>query len=117
MSCLLYFPRRTTDWEGLFEEFVRYGQEAKKENQKGYLSLDDFIRDDNGSDKVISSYFKEVKIKELRIWKGDMRSCQGTMSDDGHLLIGEEPRKKNFQELRETSTSMPSTSFKKEDSS
>ena len=30
-----------------------------------FLSLDDFIRDDNGSNKVISSYFKEVKIKEL----------------------------------------------------
>ena len=44
----------------------------------GYLSLDDFSRDDNRSDKVISSYYKEVKIKELRIWKGDMRSCQGT---------------------------------------
>ena len=86
----------------------------------GYLSLDDFIRDDNGSDKVISSYFKEVKIKELRIWKGDMRSCQGTVSDDGHLLIGEEPRKKNFQELQETEYLMQSTSlksFKKEHSS
>ena len=85
--------------------------------KKGLLSLNDFIRHDNGSDKVIASYFKEVKIKELRIWKGDMRSCQGTVSDDGHLLSGEEPRKKNFQELQETSTSMPSESFKKEDSS
>ena len=82
----------------------------------GYLSLDDFSRDDNRSDKVISSYYKEVKIKELRIWKGDMRSCQGTMSDDGHLLSGDEPRKKNVQELRETSTSTPSKSFKREDS-
>ena len=107
MSCLLYFPRRTTDRKGLFEELFRDCVNRNKENQMGYLSLDDFIRDDNRSDKVISSYFKEVKIKELRIWKGDMRSCQGTVSDDGHLLNGEEPRKKNFQELRETSTSMP----------
>ena len=112
MSCLLYFPRRTANWEGLFEELFRDCVKRNKENQKGYLSLDDFIRDDNGSDKVISSYFKEVKIKELRIWKGDMRSCQGTVSDDGHLLIGDEPRKKNFHELRETSTSMPITSTK-----
>ena len=120
MSCILYFPTRTTNWEGLFEELFRDCVKRNKENQMGYLSIDDFIRDDNGSDKVISSYYKEVKIKELRIWKGDMRSCQGTMSDDGHLLNGDEPRKKNFQELRETSTSMPSTrskSFKKEDSS
>ena len=67
-----------------------------------YLSLDDFIRDDNRSDKVILSNFQEVKIKKLRIWKGDTRSCQGTMSDDGHLLISGESRKKNFQELQET---------------
>ena len=47
-----------------------------------------------------------------------MRSCQDMMSDDGHLLTGEEPRKKSFQELRETKTSMTSSkSFKKEDSS
>ena len=65
MSCLLYFPRRTTDWEGLFEELFRDCVKRNKENQKGHLSLDDFIRDDNGSDKVILSYFKEVKIKEL----------------------------------------------------
>ena len=62
----------------------------------GYLSLDNFIRDDNGSDKVISSYFKEVKIKELQIWKGDTRRLTGTVSDDGHLLIGGESRKKIF---------------------
>ena len=67
----------------------------------GFLSFDDFIRNDNGSNKDISSYFKEVKIKELRIWKGDMRRCQATMSDDGHLLMGDESRKKNFQELQE----------------
>ena len=53
------------------------------------------------------SYFKEVKTRELRIWKGDMKSLVGRVSDDGHLLIGDEPRKKNFQELREMSTSCP----------
>ena len=65
MSCLLYFPRRTTDLEGLLGELFRDCVKRNKENQKGHLSLDDFIRDDNGSDKVILSYFKEVKIKEL----------------------------------------------------
>ena len=68
MSCLLYFPRRTANWEGLLGELFRDYVKRNKEKQKGYLSLDDFIRDDNGSDKVISSYYKEVKIKELRIW-------------------------------------------------
>ena len=54
--------------------------------------------------------FQGSQIRELRIWKGDMRSLLGMVSDDGHLLIGDEPRKTNFQELRETSTSMRSTS-------
>ena len=45
-------------------------------------------------DEVIASYFKEVKIKELRIWKGDMRSLAGTVSDDSYLLTGGKPRKK-----------------------
>ena len=127
MSCLLYFPRRTINSEGLLEELFRDCVKRKEEKEMIFLSLGDFIRDDNGSDKVISSYFKEVKIKELRIWKGDMRSCQGTVSDDRNLLSGEEPRKKNFQELRETFTSVTkretktlmksSKSFKKEDSS
>ena len=108
MSCLLYFSRETTNWEGLSEELFkgcvlkREEQQVNKENQMGFLSFDDFIRNDNRSNKDISSYFKEVKIKELRIWKGDMRRCQATMSDDGHLLLSEESRKKNFQELRET---------------
>ena len=79
MSCLLYFPRKTTDWEGIFEELFRACAKRKEEIAEGIWSLDDFIRDDNGSVKVISSYFKEVKIKELQIWKSDMRSCQGTI--------------------------------------
>ena len=120
MSCLLYFPRKTTDWEGLFEELFRAHAKRKEEEQRDFLSLDDVINTDDRQDKVIASYFNEVKTRELRIWKGDMRSLIGRVSDDGHLLIGDEPRKKNFQELRETSTSMPITSlksFEKEDSS
>ena len=120
MSCLLYFPRRTTDWEGLIEELFRACAKRKEEKQMGFLSLDDVISSNDRQDKVIASYFKEVKIRELRIWKGNMRSLVGRVSDDGHLLIGDEPRKKNFQELREMSTSMPITSlksFEKEDSS
>ena len=101
MSCLLYFPRRTANWEGLLsEELFRVCVKQNKEKQKGYLSLDDFIRDDNGSDKVISSYFKEVKIKELRIWKGDKGRLTGTVSDDGHLLIGDEPKKGFFENYK-----------------
>ena len=73
----------------------------------GFLSLDDVISNDDRQDKVIASYFNEVKTRELRIWKGDMRSLIGMVSDDGHLLIGDEPRKKIFQELRETSASFP----------
>ena len=71
MSCLLYFQRKTADWEGLlFAELCqgsvkREEQQVKKENQMGCLSLDDFIRNGNESNEVISSYFKEVKIKEL----------------------------------------------------
>ena len=117
MSCLLYFPRKTTDWEGLFEELFRAYAKRKEEKQMGFLSLNDVIRSDDRQDKVTTSYLKKVKTRELRIWKGDMRSLVGRVSDDGHLLIGDEPRKKNFQELQETSTSMPSESVKKEDSS
>merc|ERR1712176_959876 len=108
MSCLLYFPRKTTDWEGLFEELFRAHAKRKEENQMGFLSVDGVIRTDDKQDKVTTSYFKEVKTRELRIWKGDMRSMVGRVSDDGHLLIGDEPRKTIFQELRETSTSMRS---------
>ena len=127
MSCLLYFPRKSSDWEGLFEELFRArvkrkGQDKfhKVEIRKGFHREYDVIDRENVQDKVIESYSKEVKSRELRIWKGDMRILTGTVSDGGHLQIGDEPRKKNFQELRETSTSMPSTrskSFKKEDSS
>ena len=88
----------------MFQDCVkRKGQVEvyKKENQKRFLSFDDFVRSDDRSDKVISSYFKEVKIRELQIWKGGKRRGTGTMSDDGHLLIDDESRKKNFQELRE----------------
>ena len=113
MSCPLYFPRKTADWEGLFEELFRAYAKRKEENQMGFLSVDDVISSDDRQDKVTTSYFKEVKIRELRIWKGDMRSLIGSISDDGHLLIGDEPRKKNFQELQETSTSMPSTSLRR----
>ena len=58
MSCLLYFPRKTTDWEGLFEELFRAHAKRKEENQMGFLSVDDVISSDNGKDKVIASYFK-----------------------------------------------------------
>ena len=110
MSCLLYFPRKTTDWEGLFEELFRACAKRKEENQMGFLSVDDVISTDDKQDKVTTSYFKEVKTRELRIWKGDMKSLVGRVSDDGHLLIGDEPRETNFQELRETSTSIRNTS-------
>ena len=106
MSYLLYFSRKTADWEGLFEELFRAYAKRKEENQMGFLSVDDVIKSDDRQGKVTTSYFKEVKTRELRIWKGDIRSLIGSISDDGHLLIGDEPRKKNFQELRETSTSM-----------
>ena len=124
MSCLLYFPRKSSDWEGLFEELFRAyvkrkGQDKfhKVEIRKGFHREYDVIDREEVQDKVIESYSKEVKSRELWIWKGDMRSLTGTVSDDGHLLMGDESRKKNFQELQETSTSMPSKSFKKEDSS
>ena len=127
MSCLLYFPRKSSDREGLFEKLFRAcvkrkGQDKfhKIEIRKGFHREYDVIEREEVQDKVIESYSKEVKSRELRIWKGDMRSLTGTVSDDRHLLIGDEPRKKKIQELRETSISMPSTrskSFKKEDSS
>ena len=66
----------TYEYGKMFRDCVkRKGQVKvyKKENQKGFLSLDDFIRNDNGLNKVILSYFKEVKIRELRIWKGDAK--------------------------------------------
>ena len=110
MSCLLNFPRKTADWEGLlfeilFQGCVKWkgqGKVYKKENWKGFLSFDDFIRNDNRLSQGISSYFKEVKIKELQIWKGDVRSLAGSMVlDDKHLLSGDEPRK-SHQELQVT---------------
>ena len=106
MSCLLYFPRKTTDWEGLFEELFWDYVNRNKENQKEFLCLDDFIRDDNGFDKVIASYFKEVKIKEFWILKADTKRLTSMVSDDTHLLIGEESRRRNFWELQEISTSI-----------
>ena len=74
-----------------------------EEKQIGFPSIDDIIKSEDEQEKVIKSYFKKVKIKELRIWKGDVISLAGSMvSDDGHLLIGDdESRKKNFQEQRE----------------
>ena len=62
MSCLLYFPRKTTNWEGLFEELFRAYAKRKEENQIGFLSVNNVIRSDGRQDKVIVSYFKEVKI-------------------------------------------------------
>ena len=109
MSCLLYFPRKSSDWEGLFEELFRArvkrkGQDKfhKVEIRKGFHREYDVIYEDEVQDKVIKSYSKEVKVRELRIWKGDTRRLTGTVSDGGHLLIGDESRKRNFQELRET---------------
>ena len=67
MSCLLYFPRKTSDWEGLFDELFRAYSKRKEENQMGFLSVDDVIRSNDRQDKVIASYFKEVKTRELRI--------------------------------------------------
>ena len=37
--------------------------------------------------RTVASYFKEVKIRELRIWKDDVKRLAGTILDDGHLLI------------------------------
>ena len=107
------------EYDKLFRAYVkRKGQDKfhKVEIRKGFHREYDVIEREEVQDKVIESYSKEVKSRELRIWKGDMRILTGTVSDDGHLLIGDEPRKKNFQELGETSISMPSKSFKKEDS-
>ena len=119
------FSKEEYDWEGLFDELFRAcvkrkGQDKfhKVEIRKGFHREYDVIEREEVQDKVIESYSKEVKSRELLFWKDDMRSPTGTLLDDGHLLIGDEPRKKNFQELRETKTSMPSLkSFKKEDSS
>ena len=102
MSCLLYFPRKTTDWEGLIEELFRACAKRKEEKQMGFLSLNDVIKSDDRQDKVTTSYFKEVKTRKLRIWKGDVRSLTDTVSDDGHLLTDDESRKMNFQKLPET---------------
>ena len=60
----------------------------------------------------------EVKSRELRIWKGNMRSLTGTVSDDGHLMTGDEPRRSNFKELQEFKHLVQTTSlrsFEKED--
>ena len=99
----MYFPRKSSVWEGLFEELFRAhvkrkGQDKfhKVEIRKGFHREYDVIDRENVQDKVIESYSKEVKSREFRIWNGDIRSLTGKVSDDGHLLIGEEPRKKNF---------------------
>ena len=67
MSCLLYFPRKTNDWEGLFEELFRACAKRMEENQVGFLSVNDVISNEDRQDKVIASYFKEVKTRELQI--------------------------------------------------
>ena len=58
------------EYDKLFRAYVkRKGQEQfhKVDIRKG------FHRDER-QDKVATSYFKEVKVKELRSWKGDMTS-------------------------------------------
>ena len=108
MSCLLYFPTRTTDWEGLFEELFRAHAKRKEEEQRGFLSLDDVIRSDDRKDKVTTSYLKEVKTRrELRIWKGDMRSLIGRVSDDGHLLIDDDQERKKFKSYEKQAPRCP----------
>ena len=82
MSCLLYFPTKTTDWERLFEEWFRAYAKRKEEKQIGFLSLDDVIRSADTSEKVITSYYRKVKIRELWIWKVDMRSLKGTVLEN-----------------------------------
>ena len=58
MTSLLFFPRKTTNCEGLFQEFFQDCVKCKKENRKGFLSLDDVIIGDNRSDNnVIAGYF------------------------------------------------------------
>ena len=64
------FSEVAHEYDNMFQDCVkRKGQVEvyKKENQKGFLSFDDSIRNDDKSSKVISSYFKEVKIRELQI--------------------------------------------------
>ena len=68
----------------------------REEIWKGCLSDNDVIPSDDVWNKVIAGYFKEVKIKELWIWKGNMRSLTGMVSHDGHLLSGNKPRKNIF---------------------
>ena len=78
------------EYDKLFRACVkRKGQEQfhKVEIQKGPLREYDVIYREQVQQRVIASYFKQVKIRDLRIWKGDVRSLAGTILDDGHLLI------------------------------
>ena len=74
MSCLLYFLRKSSNWEGFFEEWFRArvkrkGQDKfhKVEIRKGFHREYDVIEREEVQDKVIESYSKEVKSRELRI--------------------------------------------------
>ena len=69
----LIFPRKTVDGEGLlferlFRGCVKQNRQVKvyknEEEQMGFLSLEDVIKSEDIQEKVIASYFKEVKIKE-----------------------------------------------------
>ena len=61
----------------------RKGQEQfhKVEIQKGPLREYDVISREQVQQRVIASYFKQVKIRELRIWKGDVRSLAGMIGE------------------------------------
>ena len=69
------------EYDKLFRAYVkRKGQEQfhKVEIRKGPLREYDVIYREQVQQRVIASYFKEVKIRELRIWKGDVRSLTDT---------------------------------------
>ena len=72
------------EYDKLFRACVkRKGQEQfhKVEIQKGPLREYDVIYREQVQQRVIASYFKQVKIRELRIWKGDVRSLAGTIGE------------------------------------
>ena len=72
------------EYDKLFRACVkRKGQEQfhKVEIRKGPLREYDVIYREQVQQRVIASYFKQVKIRELRIWKGDVRSLAGTIGE------------------------------------
>ena len=72
------------EYDKLFRACVkRKGQEQfhKVEIQKGPLREYDVIYREQVQQRVIASYFKQVKIRELRIWKGDVRSLAGMIGE------------------------------------